>query len=103
MYILYRLQQYKTGIFFGLLPIPVKVITFASEKTGIMIFSRTNYLIMLAGIALIVTGFFIMTMEKAEYGFGSLGLTIGPGFLMAGFLVEIYAILHKDKNPEKES
>ena len=68
-----------------------------------MIFSRTNYLIMLAGIALIVIGFVIMTMEKAEYGFGSLGLTIGPAFLMAGFLVEIYAILHKDKNSGAES
>ena len=62
-----------------------------------MIFSRTNYLIMLAGIALILLGFFIMTMETAEYGFGPLGLTIAPAFLMAGFLVEIYAILHKDK------
>jgi len=68
-----------------------------------MIFSRTNYLIMLAGIALIVIGFFIMTMEKAEYGFGPMGLTIGPAFIMAGFLVEIYAILHKDKKSGSES
>lgn len=55
---------------------------------------------MLAGIALIIIGLVIMTMEKAEYGFGSLGLTIGPAFIMAGFLVEIYAILHKDKKAE---
>ncbi len=52
---------------------------------------------MLAGIALILIGFVTMTLETAEYGFGPLGLTIGPGFIMAGFLVEIYAILHKDK------
>lgn len=52
---------------------------------------------MLAGIVLLLVGFFIMTLEKAEYGFGTLGLTIGPVFLMLGFLVEIYAILHKDK------
>lgn len=62
-----------------------------------MIFSRSNYLIMLAGIALLVIGLVIMTMEKAEYGFGPMGLTVGPAFLMAGFLVEIFAILHKDK------
>jgi hypothetical protein len=62
-----------------------------------MIFTRNNYLIMLAGIVLLLVGFFIMTLEKAEYGFGTLGLTIGPVFLMLGFLVEIYAILHKDK------
>jgi hypothetical protein len=44
-----------------------------------------------------------MTMEKAEYGFGPMGLTIGPAFIMAGFLVEIYAILHKDKKSGSES
>ena len=62
-----------------------------------MIFNRSNFLIMLAGVALILIGFLIMTMETAEYGFGPMGLTIGPAFLMVGFLVEIYAILHKDK------
>jgi uncharacterized membrane protein YiaA len=62
-----------------------------------LLFSKTNYTIMLAGIALIMIGFITMTMETAEYGFGPLGLTIGPGFILAGFLVEIYAILHKDK------
>jgi len=67
------------------------------QNNNTMIFSRNNYLIMLAGIALLVIGFVIMTMEKAEYGFGPLGLTVGPAFLMVGFLVEIYAILHKDK------
>lgn len=60
-------------------------------------FSRSNYTIMLVGIALLLLGFVIMTMETAEYGFGPLGLTVGPVCLMAGFLVEIYAILHKEK------
>ena len=52
---------------------------------------------MLVGVALILIGFITMTMETAEYGFGSLGLTIGPSFILAGFLVEIYAILYKEK------
>jgi len=60
-------------------------------------FSKGNYTIMIIGIALILIGFVTMTLETAEYGFGSLGLTIGPGFIMLGFLVEIYAILHKEK------
>jgi len=60
-------------------------------------FHKSNYTIMLAGIGLILIGFVTMTLETAEYGFGSLGLTIGPGFIMVGFLVEIYAILHKEK------
>jgi hypothetical protein len=62
-----------------------------------LLFSKTNYTIMVTGIALIIIGFITMTMETAQYGFGPLGLTIGPGFILAGFLVEIYAILHKDK------
>lgn len=60
-------------------------------------FGRSNYRIMLAGIAALVLGFIVMTMETAPYGFGALGLTVGPGLLMLGFLIEIYAILHKEK------
>ena len=62
-----------------------------------LLFKKGNYTIMLTGIALILTGFVVMTMETAEYGFGSLGLTVGPTFIMVGFLVEIYAILYKEK------
>lgn len=52
---------------------------------------------MLVGIASILLGFVVMTMETAPNGFGSLGLTIGPGLIVLGFIIEIYAILHKDK------
>lgn len=61
-------------------------------------FSRNNFMIMLSGIALILIGFFVMTLDKEPYGFGALGLTVGPGLTMLGFIVEIYAILHKDKS-----
>lgn len=67
-----------------------------------LLFSGANYKIMLLGIALLALGFITMTMETAEYGFGSLGLTIGPLFLMAGFLVEIYAILHKSHSDKED-
>lgn len=62
-----------------------------------MIFRRSNYLIMLAGIGFIVLGFILMTLETAEYGFGPLGLTVGPGCIVAGFLIQLFAILHKEK------
>lgn len=71
-----------------------------------LLFSKSNYTVMLAGIALILAGFVVMTLEKAPYGFGTLGLTAGPAMVMAGFLIEIYAILHKDKpaaGSEKEN
>jgi len=67
-----------------------------------LLFSKSNYTIMLAGIASIVIGFIVMTLETAEYGFGPMGLTIGPAFILIGFLIEIYAILHKDK-PKSEA
>lgn len=52
---------------------------------------------MLIGLALLGLGFFIMTLEDAEHGFGPLALTWGPIVIMAGFIVEIFAILRKPK------
>jgi hypothetical protein len=62
-----------------------------------LIFRKSNYQIMLAGIALIILGFILMTLETAEYGFGPLGLTIGPASIMLGLIIQLYAILHKEK------
>lgn len=79
------------------------MLDFTKEKQVVgqpkgMVFGKMNYTIMLIGIALLVCGFLIMCLETAEYGFGNLGLTIGPFFLLAGFLVEFVAILYKGKN-----
>jgi hypothetical protein len=60
-------------------------------------FGRKNYLLMLAGIGLLVLGFFIMTLDKEPYGLGFLGITLGPLIVLAGFAVEIFAIMAKDK------
>lgn len=59
-------------------------------------FSRSNYKLMLIGLAIILLGFFIMTLDKEEFGFGFLGLTLGPLVTLAGFAVEFWAILKKD-------
>ena len=50
---------------------------------------------MLAGIFLVLAGFFTMTLDKEEFGFGFLGLTLGPIMVMSGFVVEFFAILKK--------
>ena len=52
-------------------------------------------MIMIAGVVLIAVGFFIMTLDKEEFGFGFLGITLGPVIAFIGFLVEFYAILKK--------
>lgn len=61
------------------------------------LFDRTNYIIMIVGLLLIFTGFIIMSMDKEEYGFGFLGLTLGPIVTLLGFLVEFVAIFYKPK------
>ncbi|GAB2580087.1 DUF3098 domain-containing protein [Spirosoma areae] len=62
-----------------------------------MPFSRQNYTLMLAGIGIILAGFFIMSLDKEEFGFGFLGLTLGPIVVMGGFLLEFFAILARPK------
>jgi len=60
-------------------------------------FGRKNYILMIIGVLTISLGFLIMTMDKADYGFGFLGITLGPVIVMAGFILEFFAIFIKDK------
>lgn len=61
-------------------------------------FSTSNYTTMLIGIAVILSGFLIMTFDGAEFGFGFLGLTLGPLITIIGFIIEFWAILRKPTN-----
>ena len=58
-------------------------------------FGKTNYTLMLAGIATILIGFFVMSLDKSEFGFGFLGITLGPIIVLSGFAIEFFAILKK--------
>ena len=57
-------------------------------------FGKKNYQWMVIGIITLIAGFTIMSLDGQTHGFGFLGLTLGPIVVMAGFIVEIYAILH---------
>lgn len=50
---------------------------------------------MVAGLFTLIIGFTIMSLDKEDYGFGFFGLTLGPLIVMAGFIVEIFAILYR--------
>jgi len=58
-------------------------------------FGRKNYQWMIIGIVTLVVGFTVMSMDSQLHGFGFLGITLGPIIVMTGFIIEIYAILHK--------
>ncbi len=58
-------------------------------------FGKKNYQLMIIGLVVLVVGFTVMTLDSEPHGFGFLGLTLGPIIAMAGFIVEIFAILHR--------
>ena len=60
-------------------------------------FKKINYLIMILGIAVILLGFVIMSLDQETYGFGFLGLTLGPIIVFLGFMIQFVAILYKSK------
>ena len=65
-------------------------------------FGKMNYMIMLVGIAALIIGFYIMTLDGEPYGFGFLGITLGPIIVFFGFLIEFVAIFYKPKENNKE-
>jgi len=50
---------------------------------------------MIIGVITLVIGFIVMSVDSEPYGFGFLGLTLGPIIVVAGFVIEIFAILQK--------
>ena len=62
-----------------------------------MPFNSKNYKLMIIGVVIIVTGFVIMSVDGEEYGYGFLGLTLGPLVVLFGFVFQFFAIFHKGK------
>ena len=66
-------------------------------------FRKINYLIMIGGIFLILIGFFIMSSDSEPYGFGFLGLTLGPIVVFLGFMVQFVAIFYKSGDKDSSA
>jgi uncharacterized membrane protein HdeD (DUF308 family) len=58
-------------------------------------FGKKNYQLMIIGVLTLVVGFVVMSSDTEQHGFGFFGLTLGPIIVMAGFIIEIFAILRK--------
>ena len=67
-----------------------------------LIFGKKNYTYLLASFALLALGFIIMTLDKEEYGFGFMGITLGPIVLTLGFILPFFAIFAKSEPEEKK-
>ena len=63
-------------------------------------FSRQNYIRMIIGLVVIALGFVIMSMDSEPHGFGFMGLTLGPIVAVAGFVVEVFAVLYTQKEKQ---
>ena len=53
---------------------------------------------MTVGVAVLGLGFFIMTLDNEPYGFGFLGLTLGPLVVLVGFVIQFFAIFYQSKS-----
>ena len=61
-----------------------------------MPFKPQNYKLMIIGIVIIVSGFIIMSIDGEEYGYGFLGLTLGPLVVLSGFIFQ-FSKIHKSQ------
>ena len=72
------------------------------------LFTKDNYIWMLGGIVVMTIGFFLMaggkSADPAKFNdnevYSTTRITIAPILIMAGFVIEIFAIMRKPKGEE---
>jgi hypothetical protein len=75
------------------------------NKTSDLAFGKENYILLLVGLAFIVTGFILMTGGGSEDPnvfseeiFSFRRITLAPIVVITGFVIEIFAIMKKPKD-----
>lgn len=68
----------------------------SSNKSAFPLDSK-SILILILGIAIMFIGFFIMTLDREPFGFGFLGLTLGPIFVLVGVIIPIFSLFRNRK------
>ena len=59
------------------------------------VFGRQNYMLMIIGVVVIITGFILMTGTTDIFDFRK--LTLAPIVVLIGFVIEFFAIMKKNK------
>ncbi|MCK9616959.1 MAG: DUF3098 domain-containing protein [Lentimicrobiaceae bacterium] len=74
------------------------------EKTDLFAFGKENYKLLLLGLACIVIGFILMVGGGSDSPdifndsmFGFRRMTLAPLLILAGYAIEIFAIMKKTK------
>ncbi|MDX1955587.1 MAG: DUF3098 domain-containing protein [Chitinophagaceae bacterium] len=78
------------------------------QDTGMApLFGKQNYLLMLAGVVVMVIGFFLMKGGKSDPGkfdaeqvYSTTRVTIAPIIILIGLAIEVIAIFRKPKQAE---
>jgi len=72
------------------------------DRSGLLVFEKRNYLLLLVGVALIVVGFTAMYLENQYQGF--ISLYVSPILIVGGYAEIIYALLWSpsDEEPAEE-
>jgi len=84
---------------------PTKNTGKAPKESRPFLFDKTNYYIMFAGLALILLGFVLMSGGKSadphvfnkEEIYSFRRITLAPLLIIAGFVVEVVAIMRKPR------
>jgi hypothetical protein len=91
---------------------PTPRMPFKAEKPKVQhtfLFDKENYIWMVGGVALIFIGFMLMTGGKSpnphEFNYSEIysfrRITLAPIVVLAGFVVEVFAIMKKPKETAK--
>lgn len=62
------------------------------------VFGKENYILMLVGIVVLTIGFALMAGPAEGDIFEARRITVAPIIVIAGFVIEIFAIFRKPKN-----
>ena len=73
------------------------------------LFDKQNYRLMLGGLIVLTIGFFLMAGGKSAYPsvfndnevYSTTRITIAPLLIIAGFIIEIFAIMKKPSDNQK--
>ena len=67
----------------------------ASNKQSNFPLNAKNIVVLVAGFVCMIIGFFIMTLDKEPFGFGFLGITLGPILVLIGVIIPLFSLFNK--------